>query len=210
MDFQEAESKYFELKGRLNSGRLTEEQFQAEVARLRIHDDEGRYWTVDARSGGWLLYDGTRWVPAQPPGSAAAPPPPPSAAPSGRKGGSSPVFLVGALAVAAVLCLVALGGAVILLSRTGGADGTAAEPAAVTQGQAERIADDLVIKEFPEMKGAEKTLGSFQNPAGTRFWTVTYRQDVQAELEGVSYRIPNVVIVSVDQETGEPVVAVSG
>lgn len=210
MDFQEAESKYFELKGRLNAGKLTEKQFQAQVAELRIQDDGGRYWTVDARSGGWLLYDGARWVPAQPPGSAAAPPAPPSAAPSGRRGGSSPVFLVGALAVAAVLCLVALGGAVIALGRLGGADGGGAGAGAVSQGQAERIADDLIAKEFPEMKGAEKTLGSFQNPAGTRFWMVTYRQDVQAEFEGVSYRIPNVVIVSVDQETGEPVVAVSG
>jgi len=60
------------------------------------------------------------------------------------------------------------------------------------------------------MKGAEKTLGSFQNLAGTSFWTVSYLQDAQAEFEGVSYRIPNVVIVSVDQETGEPLVAVSG
>ena len=211
MNFQEAESKYFELKGRLNSGKLTAEQFRAEVGELRIQDEEGRYLTVDARTGSWLLHDGTKWVSAQPPGSVSVPPPAPASGyPEGGRD-PSPVLLIGALALAAILCVVALGGAAVILSRSGGGGrGEVEEPAAVSQQEAERIADDLIEEEFPDMEGAEKTLGSFQNPAGTRFWTVTYRKDVQAEFEGETYDIPNVVIVSVDQQTGEPVAAASG
>jgi hypothetical protein len=211
MDFQEAESKYFELKGRLNSGKLTPEQFRAEVSELRIQDDDGRYWTVDARTGGWLLYDGTKWVPAQPPGSVSVPPAPPAPSYPERKRGPSRALLIGALALAAILCVVALGGAAVILSRSSvGGGGEVEQPAAISQQEAERIADDLIEQEFPDMEGAEKTLGSFQNPAGTRFWTFTYRQDGQAQFDGGTYIIPHVLIVSVDQQTGEPVAAASG
>jgi len=210
MDFEEAESKYFELKGRLSAGALTSEQFRAEVAELRVQDSEGRYWTVDARSGGWLFYDGTMWVPSQPPGVVAPVPPLAPAAAGRRKGGSSPVLLIGALAVAAVLCLVAMGGAGLILTRSGGGTGGVEEPAAISQQEAERIADDLISEEFPGLEAAEKTVGSFDNQAGTQFWTVTYRKDAEREFEGATYEIPNIVIVSVDKETGEAIAAISG
>jgi len=209
VDFQEAESKYFELKGRLSAGALTLEQFQAEVAGLRVQDNEGKYWAVDSRTGGWLLYDGAKWVAAQPPGAVTVPPPPPVAAAPRRGGGGSLVLLIGALAIAAILCLVAMGGAGLILSRSGGESGSGAEASAVSQEEAEAIADDIISEQFPDMEGAEKAMGGYENPAGTKFWTVTYRQDAQAEFEGQNYEIPNVVVVSVDQDTGEAIVAVS-
>jgi hypothetical protein len=210
MDFKEVESKYFELKGRLDAKALTPEQFRAQLAELRVQDDEGRYWTVDPQSGGWLLYDGTNWVPSQPPGAASPrKPAAPARAPSG-KGGRSPVLLIGALGLATVLCLVALGGAGLILSRSGGDTTGGEEASAVSQQEAERIADDLIADEFPDLQDAEKTVGSFQNLAGSQFWTVTYRKDAEAEYEGVTYEIPNVVIVSVDKDTGEAIAAVSG
>jgi hypothetical protein len=210
MDFKEVESKYFELKGRLDAGALTPEQFRAELAELRVQDDQGRYWTVDPQSGGWLLYDGTKWVPSQAPGMVSPRKPvAPARAPSG-KGGRSPVLLIGALGLAAVLCLVALGGAGLILTRSGGGPGGGEEAFAVSQQEAERIADGLIADEFPDLQDAEKTVGSFQNLAGSQFWTVTYRKDAEAEYEGVKYEIPNVVIVSVDKDTGEAIAAVSG
>jgi hypothetical protein len=210
MDFKDVESKYFELKGRLDAGALTLEQFRAELAELRAQDAEGRYWTIDSQSGGWLVYDGTKWVPSQPPGGVSPRRrPAPARAPSSR-GGRSPVLLIGALGLAAVLCLVALGGAGLILSRSGGGTGGGEEAFAVSQQEAERIADDLIADEFPDLQGAEKTVGSFENLAGSQFWTVTYRKDAEAEYEGVTYEIPNVVIVSVDKDTGEAIAAVSG
>ena len=210
MDFKEAESKYFELKGRLDAGALTSDQFSAEVAGLRVQDSEGRHWTIDVSSGGWLQYDGTKWIPSQAPGGISPPARPPSPPAPTRKGGRSPVLLIGALAVAALLCIVSLGGAGLILARSGGGNGDTEEPAAVSQQEAESIADDIIADEFPDMEDAEKTVGSYQNPAGTKFWAVTYRKDAEAELDGVTYEIPNLVIVSVDKDTGEAIAAVSG
>ncbi len=210
MDFKEAESKYFELKGRLDSGALTAEQFRAAITELRVVDSEGRHWAVDGRSGGWLLYDGTQWVPSQPPGAVTPPPPPARTAAPPPRGVRTPVLLIGAVALAAVLCLVALGGAALILTRSPGGGGGDEEPVAISQQEAESIADDLIADEFPEMADAEKTMGSFENLAGSQYWTVTYRKDGEAQLDGVTYEIPNLVIVSVDKETGEAMAAVSG
>jgi len=210
MDFKEAESKYYELKGQLDAGAMTAEQLRAAVAELRVQDSEGRHWAVDGRSGGWLLYDGTQWIPSQPPGGVSAPPPPARAAAPRVRGGRSPVLLIGAVAAAAVLCLIALGGAGLILTRSSGSTGGDEKPVGISQQEAESIADDLIAQEFPDMTDAEKTVGSFQNLAGSQYWTITYRKDGEAELEGVTYEIPNLVIVSVDKETGEAIAAVSG
>lgn len=209
MDFKHAESKYFELKGRLDAGALAPDQFAEEVAKLRVQDDKGQYWTVDAATGGWLQYDGSKWVPARAAGSPPSGPRPPAAPAAGRKGGPRTVLLIGALAVAAVLCLVALGGAGLILARSGGETGGVQEPAAVSQQEAEAIADDIISVQFPDMEDADRVTSSYQNAAGTKFWTVTYRKDAQAEFEGQTYEIPSIVIVSVDQDTGEAIAAVS-
>jgi hypothetical protein len=210
MDFKEAESKYFELKGRLDAGALTPGQFSDEVAGIRVQDDQGRYWALDAATGGWLQYDGTKWVPARAPGGAPPAAGPPARAARSPKGGRGRVLLIGALAMAALLCLVALGGAGLMLTRGGGDTGGTEDPAVISQVEAERIAHDLIADQFPDLEDAEKSVGSYENPAGTKFWTVTYRKDAQAELEGVTYEIPNIVIVSVDKDTGEAIAAVSG
>jgi hypothetical protein len=209
MDFAEAGRKYYELKGRLDAGALTPDQFAEEVAKLRVQDEQGWYWAVDAATGGWLQYDGSGWVPSRAPGSVPSSSRPPAAPAPRRTGGSRTVVLAGALAVAAVLCLVALGGVGLILTRSGGETGGVEGPSAVNQEEAEAIADDVISERFPDMEGAEKVIGSYQNPAGGKFWTITYRKDAQAESGGQTYEIPNVVIVSVDQDTGEAIAAVS-
>ena len=88
---------------------------------------------------------------------------------------------------------------------TGGVE----EPSAVSQQEAEALADDVISAQFPDLEGAEKVTARYENAAGTKFWTITYREDAQVEFEGQTYEIPNVVIVSVDQETGEAIAAVS-
>lgn len=203
MDFKEAESKYFELKGRLEAGALTPEEFQTEVGQLRVQDEQGRYWAIDAVTGGWLFHDGANWVPAQPP-AGVSPLVPPAATSAPRRGGV-PILLIGVVAAAALLCLVALGGAGLILSRSSGVE----DEAVVTQEEAEGMADDLIAEEFPDLESAEKTIGSYENLAGTEFWTVTYRREVETEVEGETYTVPRIVIVSVDKETGQSLAAVS-
>jgi hypothetical protein len=207
MDFKEAESKYFELKGRLEAGALTLEQFQSQVGQLRVQDAQGRYWAIDARSGGWLHYDGASWVPSQPP-EGVSPLVPPAPVPVPRRGGP-PVLLIGGLAIAVILCLVALGGAGLIFTRPGGGPEGGEEAAAISEEEAERLADDIISEQFPDLKDAEKTIGSYENPAGTEFWTVTYSREVEKESGGQTYTIPQIVIISVDKDTGETTAAVS-
>ena len=82
MIVEDMERHFFELKGRLDVGVVTEEQFKAEVQKLRFQDKQGRWWMLGAQSGKWYAYDGARWIPGQPPTdvpSPTAPPCPPDA-----------------------------------------------------------------------------------------------------------------------------------
>ena len=117
------------------------------------------------------------------------------------------MVLIGAVAVAVVLCLVSLCGGWYVLNRPSG--GPEEEAAVVSQEEAESIADELIAGEFPDLVDAEKIIGSYENPAGTDFWTVTYREDVETQVEGQTYTIPRIVVVSVDKDTGDTIAAVS-
>ena len=81
--FKKAEEDYFILRGQLAIGRITREQFVSAVNQLRVQDAQARYWTLNADSGRWLVYDGRQWIEAATPtGSVAMPPPPPSSPPA--------------------------------------------------------------------------------------------------------------------------------
>jgi LysM repeat protein len=67
MHFAEAEKKYRELEDQLLSGAIEGDEFVAQVAQLRVTDEEGRHWMLSARTGRWLLHDGQQWVFAEPP-----------------------------------------------------------------------------------------------------------------------------------------------
>lgn len=90
MRFAEAESRYRDLEAQFYRGELSEDEFQAQVAQLRVDDDEGRQWMLNGRTGRWLLHDGQGWVNAEPPrsGGTAVPlvpeTPPAVAPPPGR------------------------------------------------------------------------------------------------------------------------------
>jgi tetratricopeptide (TPR) repeat protein len=67
MEFKEAEERFYELKRRLDAGVISQEEFKAQVERLKVQDSQGRYWMIGVQSGKWYFYDGTRWVRAEPP-----------------------------------------------------------------------------------------------------------------------------------------------
>jgi len=72
MGFQEAEKTYKELKAQHDSGRLNDAAFEAEVGKLRLQDEQGRWWQIGVQTGEWYVHDGQKWNKAKPP----APPPP--------------------------------------------------------------------------------------------------------------------------------------
>ena len=63
MTLDEIVGRYRQLCAERQSGRLTEEQFVAAVGELRGQDAAGRWWAVDAATGGWLHHDGAGWRP---------------------------------------------------------------------------------------------------------------------------------------------------
>ncbi|MEW5721132.1 MAG: hypothetical protein AB1817_21075, partial [Chloroflexota bacterium] len=73
MIVEDMERRFFELKGKLDVGVITEGDFKAQVQKLRFQDQQGRWWMLGAQSGKWYSYDGARWIPGQPPRDVPAP-----------------------------------------------------------------------------------------------------------------------------------------
>jgi tetratricopeptide (TPR) repeat protein len=74
MIVEDLEKQFFELKGKLDVGVVTEDEFKAAVSKLRFQADDGRWWMIGAQSGRWYSFDGARWIPGQPPREASTPP----------------------------------------------------------------------------------------------------------------------------------------
>src|SRR3712207_7455389 len=68
MDFGEADRRYVELKRQLDSGIISEEEFDAQYQELTVEDDEGRLWVKARDTGEWQYRDGRSWTPGTPPG----------------------------------------------------------------------------------------------------------------------------------------------
>lgn len=66
--FKQVEQAVQVLRERLTSGHLTREQFQAELRRQMILDEEGRWWMLGLETHQWYYYDGSSWIAAKPPG----------------------------------------------------------------------------------------------------------------------------------------------
>jgi hypothetical protein len=70
--FEELRQRYLNLRGQYESGQLSQEQFAADVGKLQVRDEAGTWWTIDARNGDYLRYDGSAWVTGTPPTTRAA------------------------------------------------------------------------------------------------------------------------------------------
>ena len=70
MNFQELESKYYELKGKHAAGKLSDKEFLTEVEKLSLQDEQGWWWTIEARTGQWYVFQEGEWVEAEPPRTA--------------------------------------------------------------------------------------------------------------------------------------------
>ena len=66
MDFHEAERRFSQLQENYQNGAITAGAFYQAVSKLMIQDSQGRYWAIDAETGGWLSYDGHAWQGAVP------------------------------------------------------------------------------------------------------------------------------------------------
>lgn len=81
--------RYQQLRAMRDAGRMSPQQFLAELQTLRWQDSNGVWWQISAE-GALLFFDGRQWIPAQPPAmppASALPATPgiPSAAPPGAR-----------------------------------------------------------------------------------------------------------------------------
>ncbi len=67
MTVAEMERHFFELKGKLQVGAITETEFRAEMQKFQFSDSSGKWWMLGAQSGQWYGFEGTRWLPGTPP-----------------------------------------------------------------------------------------------------------------------------------------------
>lgn len=83
MNFAEVERMVAKLRQDLAAGRLTEEQFKAQLRGMMVEDEAGNWWMVGYETGQWYRHDGTDWVLDQPPGYTPSVATQPSALPGG-------------------------------------------------------------------------------------------------------------------------------
>jgi hypothetical protein len=75
MDFIQVEAAFAELKGHYEAGDLSGEEFKAELQKLMIQDEQGRWWIIGYETGQWYYHDGEKWVQEEPPRPAPTAPP---------------------------------------------------------------------------------------------------------------------------------------
>jgi hypothetical protein len=55
------------LKAKFQSGDISRQEFIDEMKKLRIRDDQGRFWMIGAQTGKWYYFDGKDWIQSEPP-----------------------------------------------------------------------------------------------------------------------------------------------
>jgi hypothetical protein len=65
--FRDIEDAFSLMKRRFRGGEISQREFIDSLKRLRIKDDEGRFWMIGAQSGKWYFFDGKDWVQSAPP-----------------------------------------------------------------------------------------------------------------------------------------------
>ena len=114
--FAQIESECVRLRGQLETGSISREQFDAALDSLMTQDEQGRYWKI-REDGRWFYHDGQQWLESNPPSFYQPPPPPvapppytygPPPPPPRKSGGGcwGPCFIIGLI----LLVLLAVAG----------------------------------------------------------------------------------------------------
>lgn len=65
--FREVEETFVLLREKFIGRKISEREYVDSLKRLRIKDEEGRFWMIGARTGKWYTSDGGEWTEARPP-----------------------------------------------------------------------------------------------------------------------------------------------
>ena len=69
MDFSLAEEKFKQLKTKFEAGTLSESDFNAQLEKMMVQDDQGDWWMIGYETEQWYRHDGKDWVKSDPQGS---------------------------------------------------------------------------------------------------------------------------------------------
>ena len=76
INFQDADRRYAELKRQYDAGAISTEEFDTQLRKLRVQDDEGRLWAKSRETGEWhWVVRGAVKHYGELPGKSVAPPP---------------------------------------------------------------------------------------------------------------------------------------
>ncbi len=64
--FKETKEKYLELKDLFLKGKLSKEEFKAELHKLIIEDEKGVKWSIGEKSGKWYFLENGKWIEGTP------------------------------------------------------------------------------------------------------------------------------------------------
>lgn len=81
--FEELSQRYQQLRSQFDTGNISNDQFTAEVQKLRTQDPTGTWWAINPEDGSFLRYDGSQWI--SPEGTASR-----AGSASAKSGSSSP------------------------------------------------------------------------------------------------------------------------
>ena len=65
--FSQVNEAFDTLKAKFQTGEISRQEFIDEMKKLRIRDDEGRFWMIGAQTGKWYYFDGKDWIQSEPP-----------------------------------------------------------------------------------------------------------------------------------------------
>jgi hypothetical protein len=69
--FKEVEIAFQVLRRRFRESGISRREFIDQLKKLRLRDDQGRFWMIGAQTGKWYYFDGKEWVLSDPPAEAA-------------------------------------------------------------------------------------------------------------------------------------------
>ena len=65
--FKETERAFQSLRGQFRGKEISRREFIDRLKKLRLRDSQGRFWMIGAQSGKWYFFDGSDWIPSDPP-----------------------------------------------------------------------------------------------------------------------------------------------
>jgi len=67
--FKEIEETFNQIKMQFQKGEISRQNFIDQMKRMRLKDEQGRFWMLGAQSGKWYYFDGKDWIQSEPPSS---------------------------------------------------------------------------------------------------------------------------------------------